>query len=1095
MRSSTAVRPPVLCACSCLALAFLLFSLACVATPQDAPGAKAVLARALPGIAMVRENFDSRVGIKGGHVLEEADGNRFLRTSPGYAPFAILGGPGDMLHNVAIGFRIRKNALAPDAPLGLALRDDGAGKRLEFALDKRSVYVTVIREARRTELARYTIPVSMDLKTWTSCLLSCVGTVLEAKLGDQLWSWELPEAWAGKVLFDLSPSVDVDDVSLDSLDSGGDIAKEGQAWMLPALQAFFVKGPLLGKTPVWLLDSKPLPDGYSVDLRAEAGATEKIYMSMVPAGGSYFWQTEISYAPGSTPLLVLGVGQATMHCGWRMYAGPRGLELSYGDSEGSRVRMDGRHDMRIDAAAGVASLGFVRLRGDGYFLFNGKVAFKVPSMGFSEGRLSFGSLASSGSGADKAITLSSMSLARAPDSMPDPVPLAYDPQSAEERDPFPLPVGAKLPLAGWELVASQDVVSRLAVERQAGREELALSVDSKPALPDAQAALYLPLRADVRTFGGLEFSVKAIGASWIRVELDSPFATDLAHTVSAYVVPGSSWQRIFLPFSAEAFSGDKDFSFSRVAVLRVVFGGFARTGKPALRLAELRLAPKSLATRLERERVLVDFEPDSESHLFPLSAAIMDKADSRDASAQVKAEAGGSSSSSLVLKYDKRGVGQSFYYSIPGMADMSDRDGISFMVRGEGVTRAAVGFTSVPAASAESESSVESYDLAVPVNPRWVRWRVPFAPAAVDAGASGLVSAHVPNSARITKLFVHGYRGNYPDKGTLFVDELAAYESEEPGRIVKIGLPPAIDAGGASALLRTVSDTLALNLERVPGLKLSVLGAEDPKAAAEKAGCSYYLEIVCTAKDGMFNGKATLVQTLGSGRSRPADFRSPVDVDLFDALDKLSESVVNALVGVDLGYEARTERSADTAVFKDPIAQMSDYWLAYGSVARAPVDGRLRVGANGLVLLNEYQEGLSYLAVDVALEEGTLCLYWDYMGYDFWRRLEIDAARNILRLRSSWNLEEARMPSGTFAGGKQLRVQIELSAEATVVRIGGKELARFQPSPRPLGRAGFGLDGSGSAWFFNFESRRIVGSAQDARTSLLSPIGAIRLLK
>ncbi|HOX92883.1 MAG TPA: hypothetical protein PLC54_08155, partial [Spirochaetales bacterium] len=111
MRSSTAVRPPVLCACSCLALAFLLFSLACVATPQDAPGAKAVLARALPGIAMVRENFDSRVGIKGGHVLEEADGNRFLRTSPGYAPFAILGGPGDMLHNVAIGFRIRKNAL------------------------------------------------------------------------------------------------------------------------------------------------------------------------------------------------------------------------------------------------------------------------------------------------------------------------------------------------------------------------------------------------------------------------------------------------------------------------------------------------------------------------------------------------------------------------------------------------------------------------------------------------------------------------------------------------------------------------------------------------------------------------------------------------------------------------------------------------------------------------------------------------------------------------------------------------------------------------------------------------------------------------
>lgn len=1077
------------------ALAASLLLWACVASPDSGPEEPKGLVRSLAGIQLVREDFEARSGVKGGHVLEEADGNRFLRTSPGYASFAPVGGEGDLLENLSLSFRSRANVLAPDGPLGVALRDDGAGNRVELSTGRSGLTATLVQRGKRTALERFPLPAGTDLKTWTSFTARCAGTVLEATLNGVPFSWQLPASWAGHARFDLSPSADLDDLSVDSLDLGPDAAldmgkgKPGEPWLMPALKAFNSRGSALPEGVAWLSSSITVDAGAEADLKPAEGMEERQYMSVLPAGGAFAWQADFLATGDKAPWLVLGVGLATEDSGWRFHAGPEGLELSYGDSKGSRVRVASRPDLRT-AAGGTeaARLGFARLKGDGYFLFNGQVAFRIPGIAGAEGRVSFGALAKGG-----LPKLSALSLEGAPASIPDAAPSSYDPDSPEETQPFMVPEKASILLAGWQGESSPGSVAAVSVGRDGGREALTLAATLKAGPAGRWAALALPSRADLRSFGGLEFSVRASASTWVRVELSSPYAGDLSRRVNAYLAAGPEWRRVFLPFSQAAFSGDEGFSFSRVSMVRVFLEDGTLPSKASLWLSDLRLAPRALAARLERERVLVDFEEGSDSRAFPLSGAFLDKADSRDASAQARSGGAGAGSSSLVVKYDKRGQGQSFYYGIPGVADLSDRDGVSFMVRGEGVTKASVGFSSRALASPEALPSTETYDLAVPVNPRWVRWRVPFSPGAVDSGSGGLVSAHVPNAARLTELFVHGYRSTYPDKGTLFVDELAAYESEEPGREILIGLPPATDAGGAASLLRTVSDTLALNLERVPGLKLMALGAEDPKAAAEKAGCSYYLEIICSAKDGTFEGKATLVQTLGSGRSKPAPFTSPVDVDLFDALDRLSESVVNALVGVDLGYEARTERSSGYASFKDPIASMSDYWLAYGSVARAPVDGRLRVGASGLVLLDAYQDGLSLLAVEVTINEGTVCLYWDYRGVDFWRRLELDPGRGVARLRSAWDLEEVKLPAGTLAVGKPLRLEVELGADATVVRLGAKVLARFRPAPRPLGRAGFGLDGAGDAWFSNFESKRVLDIALDGRKDLVMADGVIIL--
>ncbi|HOX92677.1 MAG TPA: hypothetical protein PLC54_07125, partial [Spirochaetales bacterium] len=304
---------------------------------------------------------------------------------------------------------------------------------------------------------------------------------------------------------------------------------------------------------------------------------------------------------------------------------------------------------------------------------------------------------------------------------------------------------------------------------------------------------------------------------------------------------------------------------------------------------------------------------------------------------------------------------------------------------------------------------------------------------------------------------------------------------------LRIGLSQLKDGGGAEAYLRTIADTISLNLASSAGIEVVMLGEGDQQAAAERELCSYYLVPECSVSAGKLTITTRFHRTLGSDAPQLFKQSSSAGVDLFDSIDRMVVAMVSSFVGTSAGFNSMLQRGDEGARFSDPLEEPGEHWLGFGKATMVGGEQGYVCSNDGMFLLEPYQEGLSELSARLRIDSGSAYLYWDYLGLTLYKRLEIDLVNQELRLRSPWSLEKARLPQGSVAKGVPFAIRLSLSFETSEVFINGKSAAKFLAMPRPLGRAGFGSSQGGSASFRDYSVLLLEDSTADNRLGGTSP--------
>ncbi|HOX93114.1 MAG TPA: hypothetical protein PLC54_09315, partial [Spirochaetales bacterium] len=227
-----------------------LFLCACVGNASQSDsgtGDKHVLPG---GIVLVSEDFESGPNSMNGQVLEEPDGNRFLRIVPGYGSFSPLNAYGlySGITDCSISFLYRRNELsAGDERLSMELslrRSENWDSRLELSIRGSSAMLALRTAKGDTNLETKALPIVLKPYSWTRYDISCVGQLLVLSVGSYSLEWKLPVVSTGFISFTGLESFDIDELTISVLDAdrgGAQRAADG-SWYLNAQMPFASSG-------------------------------------------------------------------------------------------------------------------------------------------------------------------------------------------------------------------------------------------------------------------------------------------------------------------------------------------------------------------------------------------------------------------------------------------------------------------------------------------------------------------------------------------------------------------------------------------------------------------------------------------------------------------------------------------------------------------------------------------------------------------------------------------------------------------------------------------------------------------------------------
>lgn len=1058
--------------------------------PSKGPGGAAGDERYMPGgVELVREDFESRTDAWMGQVLEEPDGNRFMRTVPGLGAF----GPFDAyelfpgVRDFRLRFSYRKNELsAGDESRSMEVslrRSRDWSSRLELSVSGSSARLVLRASSGDVSLETKVLPLRARPYDWTSYEVTCVDRLLTLAAGGYRLEWTLPEATEGYINFTGPESVDLDNVELSILDAGPAGARRSSdgTWYLDALAPFESAAGLL-PAGLWEHNGTELAKGQAVDFSKLNSEGDSLVNSLLPAVGDFTFEVAFALSDSWKAQPFVGMGQSIPGSGWRMRLTQERAYVTHGDGYWSRGLVDERTDVS-KRGGGRIVLGVVRSGADAWFTVNGEAVFALPGARNLDGRLCFGLSQPYGT-----MALASVRLSREA-AVPSGVRARVDP-AGSDAGPYPPPLQQIVSFKGFTSWCNESSTVSLKQTGEGGEAVLAFSLSSRSDGDGSRhTVMGTDVRADLSAYGGIEIIARSETIPRAHLQLFTRIGKDAWAASTAYFTLEPSWRRIFLPFGQEAFTSEAGFDPRRVESGEL--GLFNESGDVdgTIFVKAIKLVPKALAASASRELVLADFEEGGESRFFLPSRSSLDVMDGSSAEAGFYTDPeSGRRAFAVSARNDKPGY--LFWQHWYGNADAGGKDGITFRIRSDGFTQATLGMATFGGQQRQDSNTWQIYPLAVPLSGRWVSWRLPFAPGALTGECNGLSTSMRPNPRAIGELFMARAWAEAPAEGAMYLDEMSAYTAGVRADALRVGLAQPRDGGGASSYLRTVADTMALNLAGSPGLDVVMLGDGDPQAAAERESCSYYLVPECSVSAGKLSIKASFRRTLGSEPPQSIQRSSPIGTDLFESIDQIVARMVSSFVGGNASFDAMLERGDEGARFSDPLERSGEHWLAFGAAKSPGGAAGFAVSDGGMFLLEPYQEGASELSAALTIQSGSAFLYWDYLGELVFHRLEIDLAAQELRLRRPWSVERAQLPPGSLVKGAAVSVRVVLGSDASEVYLDGKRVASFLPSRRPLGRAGFAASKGGSSSFRNYSALCLEDAGADGRLGGQGPSAA-----
>lgn len=1038
------------------------------------------------------EDFEKGKNYFEGNTNSEGENHYFSFLNPGIH-LVLPSGEADPYTpvNLYMHARIRQKKIDSSNPVMINFRTDwNQNKRLVLVLIPNGI--SLLKSSNSSGsldsvVDQYT---DYDLSTWNDIKIWALGSTISVFLnGDEvLFYTDKSDAIGGSVEFENHSNYDIDDIELRTFPDNPDLftveKKEGTP---PVVSVSFLEelveefsSPILSE--IWeSAPSAQINNGFLSFIPGEKSM--ETISTRISGPENFTLSTEILIHEdnGPRPEVLLGFGKKGEGNGYVFSVNQDFAAVSIFNN-GQGLTLQKRGDIKSFFQERPAQKLTVSVYNHtGYFSLNGNLIFKIPNLPDTQGRV----LVGAGEGISK-ISIDSLTLRTLKE---EPIDASGEVKGNVsvfgEDGAFKKPEDPEIDsfnsIGMWNSDLNPESKGSLTLIKDDSPQRNSFVEFDFDMHPNRQGGVHAnfsrQILADWSEWGGIEFYARAEGINKAHLTLIEVQGDSFPDRGDCYFGVTSKWQKYRLEFSPENFlpseyhidsGSDGRIDYSHIMSLMFEIYGYEGQGK--LLIDDLKLLPRGFNKKISNKISIINYDQESISGMFPWKDLYVSP-ENKGQIVETDIPPGALGTAGCLRIDFAKGEDGYIDYRMDGFADCSDYDGISFYIKGDGVSRYIFEIAENEPDSFRLAPVNERFATEVPVNHQWTEWKLPFRTGVFTVTSESRLANGILDAKRVrTVSFLFPYSEQNME-GSIYIDEISLYRNRN-GKDDKITLalfdPENAGSPENENFKSLISEVFSLNFSSISGWRVInnlFAGSEQEYFfEAEKNGADYFIRTSFDEKTDKLYLDLEVFNTVTGKSVKKVSTVLPLGLEIFDSIDEESLDIINTISESNVRYEKSVQDTKAGKVFSDSLNVDNGYWLHY-SDNRENAGGwqigntltGISEGGENLILLDNYFTNVRNISFSFKLEKGNFSCYWNVLSFSSMEGVRLTKDGTVVVLSNSIRTNFFNKPY--IKGGEQWNT-FSLTGEGPEKKIilNGIEFPFDAGMETGIGRIGFAIE-------------------------------------